>query len=365
MRIERKCAPKTSIYVLSDIHYAGPTETRHYHGHHAPLSQNRLKEMAHSAYIRHIWIANAIGNNYLLDDFIARVQEPDYVVANGDYSCDMACIGVADDATCESAQTCLTKLRHHFGKTFVATIGDHELGKLSLYGKRGGMRVASLARAQTELGLKPFWQSQIGRYSLIGITSSLVALPAFAPDQLPQERQQWEEARRTHLAEITTFFNDLPPDQKVVIFCHDPTALPYLCALPPIAAKAKQIEITLIGHLHSKVIFWKSKLLAGIPAIRFLGYSAHRMASALNQARLWKHFNVSFCRSLAGIQLFKDGGYCRLLLDPTGQSPIEVEDHKLAWRKQRPPPQPGPLAQPSQSWQTKPDAVINTETIPT
>ena len=109
----------------------------------------------------------------------------------------------------------------------------------------------------------------------------------------------------------------------------------------------------------------KTEIQRSFVIIGFLGYSAHRMASALNQARLWKHFNVSFCRSLAGIQLFKDGGYCRLLLDPTGQSPIEVEDHKLAWRKQRPPPQPGPLAQPSQSWQTKPDAVINTETIPT
>ena len=94
-----------------------------------------------------------------------RVGPVDGVIGNGDYSCDSAFIGVSDDAACQSAEECLAKLRAKFGGTFRATIGDHELGKFSLLGARGGMRLASYHRTCNELALEPFWPSPNGSSS--------------------------------------------------------------------------------------------------------------------------------------------------------------------------------------------------------
>src|SRR5689334_24191964 len=56
--------------------------------------------------------------------------------------------GVSDEASCTSAMECLQKLRQRFGSQFQATFGDHELGKVSFFGMRGGMRLASWHCAQ-------------------------------------------------------------------------------------------------------------------------------------------------------------------------------------------------------------------------
>ena len=78
-------------------------------------------------------------------------------------------MGVSDDAAFESAQECLGKLRAKFGDRARFTIGDHEIGKLSLFGGHGGMRLSSLTRAAESLGIKPFWQLIIGNYLLMGV----------------------------------------------------------------------------------------------------------------------------------------------------------------------------------------------------
>ena len=82
----------------------------------------------------------------------------DYVIANGDYSCNTAFVGLSDDAACQSARECLGKLRQRFGARLRANYGDHELGKITLFGAHGGMRLASWRRAREELGLQPFWR---------------------------------------------------------------------------------------------------------------------------------------------------------------------------------------------------------------
>jgi len=60
---------------------------------------------------------------------LERAGEPDLVVANGDYSCDSAFIGVSDPASRQSAAECLSKVRGKFGEKLLMTLGDHELGK--------------------------------------------------------------------------------------------------------------------------------------------------------------------------------------------------------------------------------------------
>jgi hypothetical protein len=265
----------------------------------------------------------------LLDQFLQCVGNADYVVANGDFSCDSGFVGVSDDAACESVKESLKKLRNRFGENFRATFGDHEIGKHSFVGGNGGMRLASFHRAQRELVLQPFWQMEIGRYVLMGVTSSLIGLPVFEPDALPEELPEWRRLREEHLAEIRAAFSTLKPEQRVILFCHDPTALPFLWREDAVRAKLSQVEQTIIGHLHSNLIFRKSRLLAGMPEIHFLGHSIRRMTKALHEAKCWKPFHVRLCPSLAGVELLKDGGFLTLELDPEAQQPPKLSTHPI------------------------------------
>jgi hypothetical protein len=317
------------LAVISDIHYAGTAERqRHgfaFQGIHSPvgLALNR-------AYRRFVWLRDPFAHNPLLDEFLRRAAAADFVVANGDYSCDSAFVGVSDDAACASARECLQKLRDRFGARFQPNVGDHELGKASMGGGLGGPRVASFHRMQNELGLRPVWQVILGNYALVGLTSTLVALPVFEPEMLPAERAEWQRLREFHLAEIRRVFAALRPEQRVLLFCHDPTALPFLWREEAVRAKLAQIEFTIIGHLHSNVVLLKSRLLAGMPVIRFLGTTARRLSTALNEARHWQPFKVRLCPSLAGIELLKDGGYAVLELDPQAKRPARFEVRRIS-----------------------------------
>jgi len=200
---------------------------------------------------------------------------------------------------------------------------------MSFLGRRGGMRLSSWHRAVNDLELKPFWTRRCGAYLLMGIVSSLVALPVFAPDILPEERVGWEQLRAEHLDAIRSAFGALQPNQKVILFCHDPTALPFLLRESQVQTHSGQIEQTIIGHLHSPLILWKSRVLSGMPVVRFLGHSIQRFSTALREARQWRLFHVRLCPSLAGIELLKDGGYYSMVLDDSGATPARFVRHRL------------------------------------
>ena len=319
---------RQTLLVLSDIHYASAAEQLRLN-YETRVIKNPLLRLLLKFHRHYIWLREPMQKNHLLDQFLSRAEPSAWVIANGDYSCDSAFIGLADDAAFQSAQECLEKLRRKFAPNFRAAIGDHELGKMSLFGNHGGMRLASFHRAEKELGIKPFWQWHLGNYVLLGVTSSLIALPIFEPDTSPEEREAWTRLRAIHLAKICGAFVNLKPEQKVILFCHDPTALPFLWEEEAIRARLSQLEQTIIGHLHSPLIFWKSRLLAGFPAIGFLGISIKRMSRALRDAQRWREFRVRLCPSLAGIELLKDGGYLSLELDPTAIVPARVQRHRI------------------------------------
>ena len=197
-----------------------------------------------------------------------------------------------------------------------------------MFAAGGGMRLASWRRAQ-ELGLDAFWQLEIGNYVLIGFISTLVALPSYPADMLPAERPEWEHLRAEHLAALRRAFDALRPSQRVLLFCHDPTALPYLLREESVRAKLPQIEQTTVGHLHSNLVLWKSRLLAGMPPICSLGYTVRRLSTALSEARHWRPFHVRLCPALGGVELLKDGGYCTLELDPEARQPVNFRFHPL------------------------------------
>lgn len=317
-----------TIAILSDIHYAGPAERARGNDYEMRAIPNPILRAVARAYRRLYWMRHPLDQWRQLDRFLRETKPVDYVVANGDYSCDSGFVGVSDPAAGQSARECLDKLRAKFGDTARFTMGDHELGKQALFGF-GEMHIASWRVATETLGLSPFWQLTLGRYTLMGLTSSLIALPTHQPDTLSQEWPEWLRLREIHLAEVRGAFDSLPPNQRVILFCHDPTALPFLWRDEIVRRRLAQIEQTFVGHLHSQLVMWQSRMLSGIPPIRFLGHNVHRMTAALHEAHHWRPFHVRLCPALSGIELLNDGGYYTMHIDPAANRPAQFTFHPL------------------------------------
>jgi len=318
-----------SIAIVSDIHYAGPGEHAHGGDYEFAGATPSLRTKLIRLYRHNVWMRNPVAHNGMLDEFIRRASAADLVIANGDYTCDVAGVGVSHDEALESVRLCLGKLRGMLGERFHATLGDHELGKIALMGDHGGLRLQSWERALGECGLLPFWRVEVGRHVLLGITSTLVSLPVFRPDIVDAEWPEWERLRNVHLSCINDALESLKPEQRVILFCHDPTALSFLAREEVVRSRLNQIERTIIGHLHTRVVFWKSRLLAGMPIINSMGVSVRRMTTALNQARRWKAFKPVLCPALSGIELFKTGGFLTLRIDESGRSPTAIQRHRI------------------------------------
>lgn len=320
------------VAIVSDIHYASAAETERRNHAYAPIT-NPLRRWLTRQYRHWIWMRDPFAHNHLLARFCSETSSADLAVANGDYSCDSAYIGLADDAAFQSARECLGKLRQTFGARFRATIGDHEIGKKMMAADCGGLRTAGYQRAVDDLHLEPFWKFETGRYLLLGVTSTLLALPIYESEALAEEVPHWRQLRDGHLAQVRELFKSLARTQKVLLFCHDPSALPFLWEDEVIRSKVAQVERTIIGHLHSPLVYSQSQCLSGMPAIGFLGHTPLRLSRALRAARHWQPFKPLLCPAIAGIQLRKDGGYYIAELDTSGETPAAFEFHPLSWNR--------------------------------
>jgi len=322
-------AGRFRVAILSDLHYASAAEQARGDDYEHRHLKNPAVRFLLEKYRYYIWLRHPLRQNHLLDKFIAAAGTPDLVVANGDYCCDTLNVGVSDDAALQSARECLEKLRARYAPNFRAIVGDHEIGKLSLVGRNGGLRVESWRQLSAQLGLETLWRLELGSYVLLGVASPMIALPVYEGDTLPEERAEWHRLRQDYLNRLRVEFAAVRAEQRIILFCHDPTALPFLAREEAVKAKLAQLERTIIGHLHTNLIMWKSRLLAGMPRIHFLGHTARRMTTALSEARHWRPFHVSLCPALSGVQLLKDGGYCTLELDLEGKEPGRFEFHRF------------------------------------
>jgi hypothetical protein len=318
-----------TLAVLSDIHYAGEAERARGPDYEFQAAPGPLLRFLLRRYRQHLWLRDPLSHNHLLPAALERVRGVDWLIANGDYTCDTAFVGASDPAARESIRECVGILRRQQGAQLHLNIGDHELGKKSFFGNRGGMRVESWHRVTRDLCLPPVWEQQLGRYHLVGVASSVVGLPVFANDVLEEESALWQSIREQHLAEIRQTFARVPAGHRMLLFCHDPTALPWLAREPVVKERLPQIEQTIIGHLHSPLILWQSRLLSGMPRIRFLGTTVARMSGALREARSWRPFKVRLCPSLAGVELLKDGGFLTAELDEDARHPVRWTRHRL------------------------------------
>lgn len=323
-------AQTVELLIASDLHYAGVVERTRTNFESTAIARPGLRHLARW-YRKYIWLHDPLGHYVMLDKFIEQSPRLDFTVFGGDYSCDSAFVGLSDDGAHASVQECLARLRQAFSPNVAFVIGDHELGKFSVFGKQGGMRLASYHRAVNGLQLTPFWRKDFGAYVLLGVTSSIVALPIFEPETLAEDLDAWREIRVRHLAEISAAFASLRPEQRVLLFCHDPTALPFLAELPEVKARLGQIEATVLGHLHSELVLRTSRILSGMPRINFLGSTVSRLSAALAKASQWRPFHVRLCPSLTGIELLRDGGYLTATLDPAGVEKLKFKFHSLPW----------------------------------
>ena len=320
-----------TVLILSDPHYASAAERERVNFEINGID-NPFTRLLIILWRRIIWLRDPFAHNYLLDRFLERAGELNLVIANGDYSCDSAFVGLSDAAARRSAEECLGKLRERFHEKLLTVIGDHELGKSSLAGNRGGLRLESWRVTTEDLRIPPAWERRIGDHVLIGVTSSLIALEVFEADALPEEVREWHRLRAEHLEHVRVIFERVQSTDRITLFCHDPTALPFLATESFVQKKLGQIERTIIGHLHTPLVIWKARLLAGFPPIHFLGRGIRRISRGLNRARGWKQFRPLLCPSLSGSQLLKDGGYYEMKLK-TG-APAEFIRHRLKWEKQ-------------------------------
>jgi hypothetical protein len=332
-------AGRVRLALASDLHYAGPLEQARGEDSDLRRIPNPFQRAVLRCWRHRFWMRHPLGNNALLDRFLEQAVQAGctHAIVNGDYAADTASLGLSDEGTWESACLCVQRLREVFADRLSLVIGDHELGKLSFFGHYGGLRLASWERATNGLGLAPVWTWDLGVYRLIAVTSTLVALPMFSRDMLPEERPLWERLRHVHLQEIAAALEPLAPERRWILFCHDPTALPFLADLPAVQGRLDQVALTVIGHLHSPLILWKSRLLSGMPRLRRLGISVERMSGALQQAAVWRRFHVRLCPSLAGIQIERGGGWVELELCPAGNGPLVWRVHKLRRERGRVP----------------------------
>ncbi len=319
------------IAIVSDIHYAAAEERGICARYDPRTVKNPAARIASRAFHHFVWLRRYGAHNHLLDKFLHAAGEPDLVVANGDYSCNARLVGVSDAASFESARECLEKLRGRFPGKLFATMGDHDLGKIGPFCGRGAMSLQSWRRMVEDLNVEPFWRVQLGSHVLLGVTSSLVALDTYRQDLLEEEVAEWEQLREVHMREIRSAFQALEPRQRVVLFSHDPTALPFLWREEVVRERISQLDQTVVGHLHSEMVLRQSRLLAGLPRVTFLGKGLSRISSGLGEARIWKQFRVRLCPALTGIQLLKDGGYLTAEWNASAGDPARFQFHPISW----------------------------------
>ncbi|HTI71947.1 MAG TPA: metallophosphoesterase [Candidatus Limnocylindria bacterium] len=320
------------VLIVSDLHYASEGEKARANNdwRAAPTLPQKIITRTWGHYF---WLRDPFGHNHRLSEIVEKHPAPDWVVVNGDYTVDTAFVGVSDGAAFASASQCLMDLRKAWPRKLLLNIGDHDLGKKSLFGGIGGLRLKSLQRMVGPLDVPLAWVQDIGHFRLIGLASSVAALAVFREEILPAEYSGWEDAHHQLLSSVREAFLSASPKQRILLFVHDPSALPTLYRERTIRERLGQIEATVIGHLHSPAVLKTARMLAGFPSISWLGHTTRRYSRALRESRCWREFKVILCPSPTGMQIFKDGGYLVASLPEKPGERVRIEKHRLPWNQ--------------------------------
>jgi hypothetical protein len=205
--------------------------------------------------------------------------------------------------------------------------GDHELGKYDTNTRKGGIRIESLYRGEQQLGIRSFWNEEMDGFRLIGINSSLFTLDLFLPEALEEEIPAWREHRERHMNEVIQAFEKLEPTARVLLFCHDPSALSVVAELPEVKARIGRIERTVLGHLHAPALLKLAQLLPHVPRWNPKYPVARIVAKGLRGVKSWAAFNPIVCPSTFGAGHHLTGGI--LFLEASGNGPLITKRHRV------------------------------------
>lgn len=314
------------LAVLSDIHLVGPAEL-------ALANAGYGSILAHPDPLARAWrtglyrVRRRFWNGHLKwrhTAFLRALDEvadwnPDWVIANGDYGGDLGGVGLSHRATLDSASLVVDLIRSRFPDRSRFVFGDHDLGKYSTVLRQGGIRLSSLDVGEQQLRIPSFWHEVDEEFHLIGVNSSLFTLDLFLPEAIADEVPEWRRRRDEHIAQVIRAFEQLPARARVVLFCHDPSALTVLSGIPVIRRKLPQIELTVIGHLHSPTLLRLARYAARLSGINPRYPVARIVAKGLEGARHWKLFNPVVCPSTFGTGHHVAGGILVIDKGPDGR----------------------------------------------
>jgi hypothetical protein len=305
------------LAVLSDFHVLGPGELEKNDQSYQQLGADvdpvrRLWRKGLYRVRRRLWNTHPELRATAFRKAMDEVADfnPEWIIANGDYGGDTGGIGLSDEHTFESAAGVVDVLRRRFAERMRFVFGDHELGKYSTVLRDGGIRLRSLELGEQKLGIPSFWHEVDEHIHLIGINSSLFTLELFLPEALVEEIPEWRRRRDEHIALVSHAFDGLPKNARVLLFCHDPSALAALSQVPVVIDRLSHIEMTVIGHLHAPSLL---KLANLVPRARPKKWRpkypvARIVAHGLEGVRSWKMFHPVVCPSTFGAGHHVHGG---------------------------------------------------------
>ena len=314
------------LAVISDVHVMGPSEKDKHNE-----SFNRLGEglpRMHGAWRRSL---HRLRRRFWVDHPEARHQSflhaldtvasynPDWIVANGDYGGDTLGIGMSDASTFESVASVVTLIRHMFPNNAHFIFGDHEIGKYSTALKQGGIRLKSLQRGEELLGIRSFWTERVDGFHLVGVNSSLFVLDLFLPEALADEIPEWRRLRTEHIDQVNASFENLPADARVLLFCHDPSALSVISELPGVQRHISQIERTILGHYHAPSLLSLAKLVRLLPKLDPKYPVARITMHGVHGIKGWRKFRPIVCPATFGAGHHVPGGVLFVETNERGQ----------------------------------------------
>lgn len=313
------------LAIISDIHVLGPRELAEAHDAHAQLGAEvnpitrKWRRGLHRVR-RRLWNGHLELREPAFRHALARLldYDPDWVIANGDLGGDYGGTGLSNDATFESAAGAVDLMRDLFADRCRFVFGDHDLGKYSTVLRGGGIRIDSLDRGEKRLGIPSFWHVVDEDFHLIGINSSLLTLDLFLPEAIAHEVPEWRRRRAEHIEAVTHAFDGLPRHARVILFCHDPGGLTALSQVPVVQKRLAQIELTVVGHLHSPSLLKLAKLAPSTKGWKPRYPVARIIARGLEGVAAWTQFNPVVCPSTFGTGHHVAGGLLYIEKDAEG-----------------------------------------------
>lgn len=321
------------IAVISDLHVAGPGEHAETEASVRQIGdgESRLRRKFRRGLNRfrdRFWHWHPESRAACFVQALQHIYQynPDLLVANGDYAGDHSGTGLSDDHTYESVNHVVSLIREIFPQRSRFNFGDHDIGKYNTVRRQGGIRLKSLERG-LQLGLESFWEEARGTLTLMGVNSSLLTLELYLPEALPEEVEAWSAQREAHIGEIVERFAALPREHRVVLFCHDPSALGLLSGLPEVQQRIPQIACTVVGHLHTPMLMGLTRMMRHVPVPKTKYPIARIVTHGARGSQDWKQFHPVVCPSTYGVGKHLSGGI--LFLESDGVGGLEVARKRI------------------------------------